>query len=322
MEFIMNRKHRICVLGGTGFVGRHIVSRLARDGHFIKVLTRRRERHRELLVLPTVKLVEADVRDEQVLTREFAGMDVIINLVGILNERKHQRFRDVHVDIPRRVLAACRKNGIKRVLHMSALNADSARGASLYLRTKGEGENAMHAEAGINVTTFRPSVIYGPDDKFFNQFVRLMKTAPLFFPLACPNAKLAPVFVGDVAESFARAIDVPQTYNQHYDLCGPHAYTLRELVKYARRLACVHRAVIGLSDGMSYLFASLMEFAPGKPLSRDNVLSLQKGSTCSGAFPAVLGIVPASIEAVVPTYLAKRNQRAHYYDYRVQARRK
>ena len=317
----MSGKRRICILGGTGFVGRHLITRLAGEGHYVKVLTRRRERHRDLLILPTVHVIEANVRDEAVLLREFRGMDAVINLVGILNESSRKRFRDIHVELPRRVMAACRKSNIKRLLHMSALHADAGRGASQYLRTKGEGENAMHAESGIAVTSFRPSVIFGPEDDFFNRFVRLLKITPYFFPLACPQAKLAPVYVGDVVEAFARALNNRATFGQRYDLCGPRSYSLREMVEYAAQQAGVNRCIVGLGKGMSSLFATLLEIVPGKPMSRDNLASLRQDSVCKGEFPAVFALTPASVEAVVPVYLACGTTRKKYFGYRERASR-
>lgn len=315
----MSAKHRICVLGGTGFVGRHLVARLARDGHFVKVLSRRRERHRELLVLPTVQVVDVDVRDEAALVREFRGMDTVINLVGILNESRRARFRDVHVELPRRVMAACRKNSVKRLLHMSALNADAGRGGSVYLRTKGEGENAVHAESGIAVTSFRPSVIFGADDDFFNRFAGYLKISPLFFPLVCPQARLAPVHVLDVVEAFARALDLRATFGQRYDLCGPREYALKEIVEYTAQQLGLTRIIIGLGPALSGLMAGIMEFAPGTPMSRDNILSLQQGSVCKGGFPAAFGIKPTPVESVMPVALARGTSRRKFLSYRERA---
>ena len=317
----MGSKRRICIVGGTGFVGRLLIARLVDEGHYVKVLARRRERHRDLLVLPTVHVIEANVRDEAVLLREFRGMDAVINLVGILNESGRTRFRDMHVELPRRIMAACRKSNIKRLLHMSALHADAGRGASQYLRTKGEGENAMHAESGIAVTSFRPSVIFGPEDDFFNRFVRLLKIAPYFFPLACPQAKLAPVYVGDVVEAFARALNNRATFGQRYDLCGPRSYSLKELVEYAAQQAGLNRCIVGLGKSMSSLFATLLEIVPGKPMSRDNLASLRQDSVCKGEFPAVFALTPASVEAVVPVYLARGTTRKKYPGYRERAGR-
>lgn len=317
----MTHKRSICVLGGTGFVGSHILSRLAARGHRLRVLTRRPERRRDLLVLPTVDLVAADVHDPETLEQQFRGMDAVINLVGILNEPKDDGsgFRRVHVDLSRKVLDACAKSGVARLLHMSALNAHPE-APSHYLQSKGEAENLVHAAGDLDfrVTSFRPAVIFGSEDGFFNRFAGLLKTIPLFFPLACPQARIAPVFVEDVAEAFARALDMPDTYGQRYDLCGPDTYTLRELVEYTAQIMGLNRRIIPLSERMSRLQADMLERVPGKPFSRDNFRSLQVDAVCEDGFPDLFEITPSTVEAVVPRYLARKGtrQRDRYNDYR------
>jgi NADH dehydrogenase len=316
----------VCVLGGTGFLGRHLLSRLVTDGYHVRALTRRRERHRDLLVLPTLSLIEADVHDPEVLNRELAGCDAVVNLVGILNEkgRDGSGFRRVHVELPRKVVQACQADGIRRLLHMSALNADARKGPSHYLRTKGEGEDLVHAAAGqgLQVTSFRPSVIFGPGDSFFNRFASLLKlTPPPFFPLACPASRFAPVYVGDVVQGFATALKENSTVGQRYDLCGPRAYTLRQLVEYTARELGLRRSIIGLPNLLSRLQARVFDHVPGKPFSMDNYLSLRVDSVCTGEFPAVFGIDPTPIESVVPAYLQQHTLRARYREYRAQARR-
>ncbi len=307
------RKRTICVLGGTGFVGGHLLARLAADKHALRVVARNSERHRDLWVLPSLEMVEADIFDPKQLEEVFEGADVVINLIGILNasDRDGKGFKKYHVDLPRRIVDACRAQGVKRLLHMSALGADAAYGTSQYQRTKGEGENVAHSAAGIHVTSFRPSVIYGPNDSFFNRFAGLLRLTPGLFPLACPDSRYAPVFVGDVAEAYARAIDNARTYGQRYDLCGPRVYTLKELVEYTARTIGFRRKVIGLNDTLSRLQAEILERVPGKPFSKDNYLSMQRDNICEGPFPEVFGITPASLEGIVPTYLGKKNQRAY-----------
>jgi len=306
----------ICILGGTGFVGRHIANRLALRDWQMRIPTRRRERHRSLLVLPTVELIDADIRNLDTLKELFAGCDTVINLVGILNEPRNNSnaFRDMHVELPRRVVQACLATGTRRLLHMSALNAYPREERSQYLRTKGEGEDLVHAAAtqGLQVTSFRPSVIFGHDDSFFNRFAGLLKLSPFVFPLACPDTRFAPVYVGDVADAYAGAIDARATIGQHLDLCGPHTYTLKELVEYTAHLIGVRRRVIGLNRRMSMLQARVLGHFPGKPFSLDNFWSLQKDSVCHTEFPKVFGIRPTSVEAVVPQYLANGNERARY----------
>ena len=198
----------VCILGGTGFVGRHLVNRLAAEGVRCRILTRRPHRHRHVGVARGSTLVEANVHDRAELVRQFAGQDAVINLVGILNEGGGENFRHAHYELPLSVLAACQTAGVPRLLHMSALNADAQRGTSEYLKTKGAAEDYLHANAGaVAVTSFRPSVIFGPDDSFFNRFAALLRI-PGPFPLACPSARFAPVYVGDVAEAFARSLTI------------------------------------------------------------------------------------------------------------------
>lgn len=308
------KKHRLCLLGATGFVGRHLVTHLARQGHDMRVLTRRREQHRDLLVFPTLELIQTDVHYVSDLTAYFKGCDAVINLVGTLHGgRSPQKSMEaVHVEVPRKVIEAARFNGITRMLHMSALNAQPD-GPSEYLRTKGRGEELVHASGkeGMRVTSFRPSVIFGPGDQFFNRFARLLALSPVL-PLACPDARFAPVFVGDVADAFVRSLDEKNTFGQRYDLCGPRSYTLRELVKYAARTAGLKRLVLGLGDKASRAQARVLELAPGKPFTRDNYLSMQVDSVCRSNGLQSLGITATGIDGVVPGYLGESDKAAYF----------
>lgn len=293
----------ICVLGGTGFVGRHLVSQLAEQRLHVKVLSRRRERHRELLVLPTVKLVEADVHDPAQLNLHLQGCDTVINLIGILNERGHhgRGFNHAHVELARKIVSACRTGGVRRLLHMSALGADATKGPSHYLRSKGGAEDYVHANAGktIKVTSFRPSVIFGPDDSFINRFAKLLKISPVL-PLACPDARFAPVYVGDVVEVMVAALKDASSFGHRYDLCGPREYTLKALVQYTAQAMGIKRLVVGLPSPLSRLQATIMEYVPGKPFSLDNYRSLSRDSICKNGEPC-----PTTLESVVPQYLGK-----------------
>jgi NADH dehydrogenase len=205
---------------------------------------------------------------------------------------------------------------------MSALNADASEKHSIYLQTKGLGEDRVHAAAaqGLAVTSFRPSVIFGRDDSFFNRFAGLLKLSPLVFPLACPHSRFAPVFVGDVAEAFCRSIDTA-TAGERLDLCGPEVFTLQELVEYTRVQLQSRCRVIGLGDGLSRLQARILGLAPGKPFTMDNYYSLQRQSICVNNALPELGINPAPIAAVVPAYLAGKNARGRYPGMRLHARR-
>lgn len=314
-------KHKsVCIIGGTGFVGRHIAYRLSKTDKKVRVLTRNAEKNKDLRILPGVELIETDVFDTRQLEATIRDTDAVINLVGILNEKQHngEGFHRAHVELPKKILGACLSQGVPRLLHMSALHADVNTGTSLYLRTKGEGENALHtfSTERLMVTSFRPSVIFGPGDSFLNRFAGLLKTLPLAFPLACPNSRFAPVFVGDVADRFVQALDDKSTYGQRYDLCGPEEYTLKELVEYTAHLLELNRRVIGLPDWMSKTQANVLEWFPGKPFSIDNYKSLQIDSICKHNQHE-----PTSLEMVAPTYLGQKNRYYINDDYRKTARR-
>ncbi|MBL1276179.1 MAG: complex I NDUFA9 subunit family protein [Ectothiorhodospiraceae bacterium] len=312
---------RICLIGGSGFVGRHLAARLVRSGYEVKVLTRRREDHRELLVLPNLTLTECNIFNKDDLCAQLTDMDVAVNLVGILNERRKGDFQRVHVDLSCLIIEACQSSGVKQLLHMSALKADGQNGPSQYLRTKGEAETAVLAATDIQVTAFRPSVIFGPDDLFFNRFAQLLAITPGIFPLACANARFAPVYVEDVAEAFVQSINNRATYGQAYELCGPSPYSLRELVDYTAKLSGNKRLIINLGDRLSWWQGRIMEYLPGKPFSRDNFLSTRVNSLCKSTFPDVFDITPASIESIVPGYLGKQHLNARYSAFRSKAGR-
>ena len=300
----------ICLLGGTGFVGRHLAARLALQDVNVKILTRSPARHRELLVLPNVSLAVVNIHDPEILKREFAGCDAVINLVGILNERGHRGkgFDQVHLELVRKILGACASAGVPRLLHMSALNA-AEDAPSYYLRSKGRAAAlVLEAEDPPHATVFEPSVIFGAGDSFINRFAALLTKVPGIFPLACPRARFAPVYVGDVVEAFVRSLNLRASFGQRYSLCGPKIYTLRELVRYTARVMGLHRVIIGLPRPLSWLQAAIMEWLPGKPFSLDNYRSLKLDSVCKQNGFGALGIEPISLEAVAPGSLGKAIQ--------------
>lgn len=292
---------RVLVLGGGGFVGRHLVARLVAGGHRVVVPTRRREAVRHLILLPTVDVVEVDIHDPPTLARLAAEADVVVNLVGVLNESGGATFARAHVELTRKVVDACRAGKVAPLVHMSALGADPA-GPSRYLRSKGEAEGIV-AGSGLAWTIFRPSVIFGPEDAFLNLFARLMRVLPVM-ALAAPNARFQPVFVGDVAHCITQAVDDDRTRGARYDLCGPKVYTLRELVQYVGQVTGRERLIVPLGSALSRLQATVLECLPGTLMSRDNLASMQKDNVCDCPFPAVFGIAPASLESVAPEYLA------------------
>lgn len=303
---------RITLLGGTGFIGHHLIHRLTDDGHRIKVLSRNREAHRDLLVHPSVEVVTANVHDPRALQEHFEETDVVINLIGILNEkgRDGSGFRRVHVDLAKNVLDAAKRTRVRRLLHMSALGA-ARDSASHYQRTKAEAEDVLLANAGdVRVTIFRPSTVFGPGDTFINRFAGLLGKVPLVFPLACAETKFAPVYVSDVAEAYARALDDPRAFGKVFELCGPDVCTLQDIVTYVRDVQHRRQVVIALPDAFAKLQAAIFEFLPGKPFSLDNYRSLQRDSVCAnGNGLADFGIEPTGMGAVVPDYLAPRRSR-------------
>ena len=323
------RFDNVLVVGGSGFIGRHLVALLAARGTRVTVPTRRRERAKHLILLPTVDLVEADVFAPGVLENLVMGKQAVINLAGTLHSRRGRRdergpndyapdFARVHVELPQALIAACRNRGVRRLLHVSALGADP-HGPSEYLRSKGIGEQAALAAEDLDVTVFRPSVVFGPEDRFLNMFALLARFSPVL-AVPCPQAQFQPVYVGDVARSIVAAIDDPHTHGARYELCGPRVYTLRELVREVCALTGRRRLVLGLSEGLSYLQAWVLEHLPGQLMTRDNLRSMQVASVCSGR-PLPFGWTPRALEALAPTWLAPSGPRERYPQLRWRARR-
>ena len=308
----------VLVLGGSGFVGRHVVSRLVQDGLQVVVPTRRRETARHLILLPTVDVVDADVHDPPTLARLVAGAGAVVNLVGILNEAGRDTFERVHIELTTQLIGACRAAGMSRLVHMSSLNADPA-GPSRYQRSKGEAEAALVA-SGLDWTIFEPSVIFGREDRFLNLFASLMRYLPVM-AIARAHTRFQPVYVGDVAHCFVRAVADDATIRQKYPLCGPDVFTLRELVAFVGKLTGHERPIIELPPGAGRLQARLLELLPGTPMSRDNLASMEVDSVCECPFPAVFGIAPTALTAIAPSYLGPAAERSPYDAYRAQGGR-
>ena len=297
----------VTLLGGTGFVGRTLAAKLARAGYAIRIPTRNRQRARKLLVLPGLELLKADVHDPEQLAALITGSDAVINLIGILNERGHDGsgFEHAHVALAEKLVAACRKTGVRRLVQMSALKANAERGPSHYLRTKGQTEQVISSRAGesIRYTIFRPSVIFGRDDSFINRFASILRITPVL-PLAQLNARFAPVYVGDVAEAFVRALPDSDTFGKTYELCGPDIYTLEEILRYLCRELGIRRAIVKLPPPLGRLQAFVGEYLPGKPFTRDNYRSLTVASVCRENGFAAFGIRPKRMHPVVHSYIS------------------
>ncbi|MDL2357109.1 MAG: complex I NDUFA9 subunit family protein [Pseudomonadota bacterium] len=307
------RQMTVVVFGGSGFIGSAVVAQLVEQGVRVRVPTRRAEHARHLIFLPTVEVVELDINRAApaALAALLDGADAAINLVGVLHSRRGApygpQFRQAHVELPRRIVAACAAAGVPRYLHMSALGADRD-GPSMYQRSKADGEIAARSEDSVAATIFRPSVVFGPDDHFLNLFAAMQKWLPVV-PLACAGAEFQPIYVGDVARAFVHALRDPKTRHQVYALGGPAIYTLAELVRLAGHWSHHRRPVIELPAALGRLQALLFELLPGTPLmSRDNLDSMKCDNVLDPAIQALtaatLGIKLTALEAVAPGYLS------------------
>ena len=306
--------NKILLLGGSGFIGASVAEQLSKQDIFVTVPTRRSERCKHLFLLPMVDVVEADIFDRAQLEALLCQHDAVINLTGIL----HGDFERVHVALPRLVAEACAKTGVTRFINMSALNADID-GPSDYLRSRGRGEaavwNVCKENPSLNVTMFRPSVVFGRNDKFLNMFAGLVKIFPLI-PLGSPNAKFQPVWVEDVARAIVTSIALAETNGKTYPLVGPRVYTLRELLDFVVIATSKRRLVVGLGSGLSRLQASVFGMLPGKLITPDNVRSMSVASTSDAPFPPIFGHA-ATMEGVVTAYLGGENGgRARYQQFR------
>ncbi|MEI6836476.1 MAG: complex I NDUFA9 subunit family protein [Alcaligenaceae bacterium] len=301
---------RILAIGGAGFIGRQVVGRLVAQGHVVHVPTRQFQHGRALLVQPTVTVIQADIHDDATLERLVAGCDIVMNFVGILHSREGQPygpdFDRAHVQLPRRIAQACRTHRVKRFIHISALGAD-LQGPSGYLRSKAAGEQAIRnifASAGEgDFTIFRPSVVFGPEDKFMNMFAQLARFL-FVLPIAGAHAKMQPVFVGDLATGVMSVLTLPAAANKTYDLAGPRIYTLGELVKLAALWSGHPRVVVDLPMALGRLQAMVFECLPGEPLlSRDNLASLSVDNVTAANIDSDLNVVMTPLESVAPLYL-------------------
>lgn len=304
---------KILILGGTGFVGRHVCEKLVEAQCRVTVVTRRRSNAQHLLMLPMVDVIETPAHDSASLAGLLAGHDAVVNLIAILHGSE-AAFEKVHVQLPLALARACEASGVRRIVHISALGA-SLDSTSMYQRSKARGEAVLRG-AGLDLTVLRPSVIFGAEDKFLNTFARLQQLFPVI-PLAGSQARFQPVWVEDVARAVVHCLQTPDTIGQIYEACGPEVFTLKQLVELAGRYAGINggkgRTVIALPDALARVQARLMELAPGEPLlSRDNLDAMKTDNVASGQLPGLqaLGIQPAALAAIGPTYLGAQGLRS------------
>lgn len=291
---------KVSIIGGSGFVGRAIVRQATQAGYKVTVACRHPERARSLLV-EGVRLVKADITSGAGLEEAVAGADVVINLVGLLFERGRQTFESAHAQGASRLLAACTSAGVTRYLHMSALGAD-INSPSSYARTKAEAEDAVHASS-LEWTIFRPSVIYGCGDSFFNKFKKLSAVGPVL-PVISGDTKFQPVWVEDVARAFVVAIDNRHTIGQAYELAGPQTYTFKELLQMLMQVLGRNRLLIPVPGFAARIMAIGMSALPTPLLTLDQLKLLEKDNVVDGgeSFPAIFGEA-ARVEAVLPGFI-------------------
>lgn len=327
------RHTNILVLGGSGFIGSHLVAALAARGARVCVPSRRREQARHLITLPTVEVLDADVHDPRTLRRLAQGRDALVDLVGILHGR-HGRpdergpndygpdFARAHVELAQAAVNACHEAGVKRLVYLSSIGA-APDAPSEYLRSKGVAEQAVLAAEDLETIVLRPSVVYGPGDSFLNLFARLARMTPVL-PVARADWRCQPVYVGDMVAAILASLgwDTPAGgapgagaqvagtsaqvagTSARFDLAGPRVYTLRELVQFACAMSGQRRLVIGLPDSIACLQAWFFEKMPVPLITRDNLASMKRASVSDAVFP--FGIKPQALEAAAASYLLHR----------------
>jgi NADH dehydrogenase len=306
----------VTVFGGTGFLGRHTVRALAKAGWRIKVAARRPARGFFLRPLGTVgqiDFVKCDVSDVDSVVAALAGSDAAVNLCGILFQRG-QTFEDVQADGPANVGATAAKAGVKAVVHVSAIGSDSE-SASEYAATKAEGETRLR-EIFPAATILRPSIIFGPEDGFFNRFAEMARFLPALPLIGGGKTLFQPVFVGDVAAAIVAALDSEAARGHTYELGGPTVYSFRQLMQLILSETDRSRILLPVPFGIAAIKAFFLQFLPNPPLTPDQVKLLRHDNVVApqALGLADLGIMPTSVEAEVPAYLWRYRPKGEYAD--------
>ncbi|WP_207003407.1 complex I NDUFA9 subunit family protein [Trinickia mobilis] len=317
------RHQSIALIGGSGFIGSHLTNALVAAGKDVRIATRRRQNASHLTLLP-IDVIEADVSDPVQLARFVEGADAVVNLVGILNggngDPYGPGFAKVHVELPSKIVAACEGKGVHRLIHISPIGADP-RGPSMYLRSRGDGEKAVRASTSLATTIFRLSVVFGPEDTFLNKLAFLQRVFPVI-PLAKPDAKFQPVYVGDVVKAIVNVLDLDAASGHTYELGGPAVYTLEQLVKFCGATIGRNARIVRLPDAFARLQALSFEMLPGEPmLTRDNLDSMKIDSVMHGPLAPELGVEPVGIDVIAPVYLSGASLRSRFNAFRANAGR-
>jgi NADH dehydrogenase len=303
------------VFGGSGFIGRYVVSKLAREGWLVRVAVRRPD---EALFLKTagvvgqVTPVAANVRDRASVARAIAGATAVVNLVGILHESGRQKFQAVQAEAPRTIAEEAARAGVRHLVHISAIGAD-ANSDSTYARTKAAGEAAVQ-QAFPGATILRPSIVFGPEDDFFNRFAKMAQIAPALPLIGGGRTRFQPVYVGDVADAVVRAIEMREAAGRTYELAGPKVYSFAELMRLMLKEIGRKRALVPLPFPVASLMGSVLQNLPMPQLTADQVRQLKRDNlpTAGAAGLADLGITPTMVEAILPTYLDRYRARGAY----------
>lgn len=316
-------KQTVCVLGGSGFVGRRVLIKLAQAGYEMKVITRHKNRNMALLNYANVTVIEANIFNHPNLEELFSGCGVLINLIGVLNNGKGQSsYRNAHVEIVRKILAVVNNTELNRLIHISASNADSSLASSGYLQSKGEAENILKVQTNnqVAVTVLRPSAIFGKDGGFVKTFGDLLRRHK-FLPLPCARSKICPIFVDDVANAITQCIDNQATYGKTYDLCGKDIYTLTEAVSIIDEMQMSNTKIIPLADFSSKIVAKVLGHLPGKKFTSDNyaILHFDEKRAETIEFIPDYNLKPYRVWAKEALQISQ--VKSKYYSYRQQVNR-
>ena len=309
------RNRRTAVLGGSGFIGRYVVKRLAARGDVVPVGCRNAAEAgflRPMGEVGQIQPLNLAIDDEVLLPAFFAGNDGLVNCVGILRETRSQTFERLHHTGPALLARFAREAGVQRFVHLSAIGADS-RSASAYARTKAAGEQAVR-DAFPTVTILRSAVVFGPEDQFFNRFAAMAMLSPVLPLIGGGETRFQPVYVADVADAVVKCLDDQATAGRTYELGGPKIYTFRELMELLLHEIRRKRWFLDLPFGVAELQAKLMSILPSPPLTPDQVELLKRDNIVSpGALTlSSLGITPTPVEVILPTYL-DRFRRGGWY---------
>ena len=295
----MAKISKCVIFGGTGFVGSNFAQKLSPLATEIVVITRDIERNKSLKMIPNLQLVPASISDSKTIRDVLKNAEIVVNTIGILNEFDQiNTFENIHFKFLQRLSQEIKVNNIKRFLHISSLNAKIDQ-MSDYLHTKGKAEDFILNEMSsfCNTTIFRPSIVFGEEDSFFNKFAKLLKFIPIF-PLACPYARFQPIYVGDLTDFMISCISNIETYNKKIDTVGPKIYTFSELIKLTTKTMGIRRVIIPLNDSLSKAQAYVFQNLPGKLFTIDNYYSLQIDSVSENGY-----VGKTTVEQTLPNYL-------------------